>query len=43
VACWSAVHGFAVLHVEGPLRDVPARERDRELDAMLDALEAGLG
>jgi AcrR family transcriptional regulator len=42
VACWSAVHGFAVLHVDGPLRDVPARERDRQLEAMLDALEAGL-
>jgi AcrR family transcriptional regulator len=43
VACWSAVHGFAVLHVEGPLHDVPARERDRQLEVMLDALEVGLG
>lgn len=43
VACWSAVHGFAVLHLDGPLKDVPARERDRQLEAMLDALEHGLG
>ena len=43
VACWSAVHGFAVLHIDGPLEDVPARERDRQLEVMLDALQAGLG
>ena len=43
VACWSAVHGFAVLHIDGPLHDVPARERDRQLEAMLDVLQAGLG
>jgi AcrR family transcriptional regulator len=43
VACWSAVHGFAVLHIDGPLKDVPARERDRQLEVMLDALQAGLG
>jgi hypothetical protein len=42
VACWSAVHGFAVLHIDGPLADVPARERDRQLEVMLDALEHGL-
>jgi AcrR family transcriptional regulator len=39
----SAVHGFAVLHIDGPLEDVPARERDRQLEVMLDALQAGLG
>ena len=43
VACWSAVHGFALLHIDGPLKDVPARERDRQLEAMLDALQHGLG
>lgn len=42
VACWSAVHGFALLHIDGPLRDVPARERDRQLELMLDALQQGL-
>ncbi len=42
VACWSAVHGFALLHIDGPLRDVPARARERQLELMLDALEHGL-
>ena len=27
--CWAGVHGFAMLHLRGPLRDVP--EPDREL------------
>jgi AcrR family transcriptional regulator len=40
--CWSAVHGFAVLHLDGPLRDVPEREREAELDRMLDLLEDGM-
>lgn len=43
VACWSAVHGFAVLHIDGPLSAVSARERVRQLDALLDTLESGLG
>ena len=41
--CWSAVHGFAVLHLDGPLRDLPAVEREAELDRMLAAIERGLG
>jgi AcrR family transcriptional regulator len=40
--CWSAVHGFALLVLDGPLREVPARERDQALTAMLDALDHGL-
>lgn len=43
VVCWSAVHGFAVLHLDGPLRDVPVRQRDLQLDLMLEAIEHGLG
>lgn len=42
VACWSAVHGYALLHLAGPLRDVPATERDAALDALLDLVERGL-
>lgn len=42
VACWSSVHGFAVLHLAGPMRTVPAEERDRALEAMLTLLEGGL-
>jgi AcrR family transcriptional regulator len=42
IVCWSAVHGFAMLHLDGPLRDVPAAERSVELERMLDLLERGL-
>jgi AcrR family transcriptional regulator len=37
--CWSAVHGFAVLVLDGPLRGVPAAERDQALTAMLDEMD----
>jgi len=40
--CWSAVHGFAVLVLDGPLRGVSAKERSAALSAMLDALDHGL-
>lgn len=43
VTCWSAVHGFAVLHVDGPLRSVADAELVRSLDRMLATLDAGLG
>ena len=42
VLCWSAVHGFAVLHLDGPLRDVPAADRDAALESLLDQIERGL-
>ena len=40
--CWSAVHGFSVLNLDGPLRDLPAADRQAELDAMLATIERGL-
>ena len=40
--CWSAVHGFSQLHLDGPLRHLPAPEREAELDRMLALLERGL-
>jgi AcrR family transcriptional regulator len=40
--CWSAVHGFAVLHLHGPLRDVPAEAREDSLEQLLDQIERGL-
>ncbi len=40
--CWSAVHGFAVLHLHGPLRDVPPAERELSLEQLLDQIERGL-
>jgi AcrR family transcriptional regulator len=40
--CWSAVHGFSVLSLDGPLRDLSAAERDAELEGMLATVERGL-
>jgi len=40
--CWSAVHGFSLLHLDGPLRHLPVPEREAELDRMLLLLERGL-
>jgi AcrR family transcriptional regulator len=40
--CWSAVHGFAVLHLEGPLREVPGDEREQSLELLLDQIQRGL-
>ena len=42
IVCWSAVHGFAKLHLDGPLRALPEREREEELERMLLLLERGL-
>jgi len=42
VACWAAVHGFAMLNLSGPLRDLPAAERDAALEATLDVVDRGL-
>jgi hypothetical protein len=42
VVCWSAVHGFATLHVHGPLAAVPVEERNATLDVMLDHIARGL-
>ncbi|MGL4176028.1 MAG: TetR/AcrR family transcriptional regulator [Dermatophilaceae bacterium] len=41
-ACWSAVHGFAVLHLTGPRRDASPAEREADLDVLLDTIERGL-
>lgn len=43
VTCWSAVHGFAVLNVEGPLRGLSDVEREATLTGLLLAIDRGLG
>ena len=43
VSCWAAVHGFALLHLEGPLRDLGAPEREAALAVTLDTIDRGLG
>jgi AcrR family transcriptional regulator len=42
VACWAMVHGYAELHVHGPLREVPAEMRDQMLEPVLDVVQRGL-
>lgn len=43
VTCWSAVHGFAVLNVDGPLRGLGPLERQEALTGLLLSLDRGLG
>lgn len=43
VTCWSAVHGFAVLNVEGPLRGLSGAEREATLAGLLESIDRGLG
>lgn len=42
VTCWAAVHGFALLCLQGPLRDLPEQEREAQLDGLLERLARGL-
>jgi AcrR family transcriptional regulator len=42
VVCWAAVHGFALLHLDGPLHELPAEERTTTLEVMLDHISRGL-
>ena len=41
-AAWAAVHGVATLLTDGPLRSVPAKERDAIVARVLDNVERGL-
>lgn len=40
--CWTTVHGYATLHLDGPLRGVPGDERDAALERLLDEVEHAL-
>ncbi len=42
VVCWSAVHGLAVLLLDGPLRDLAPDEREAVLEKLLATVEGGL-
>jgi AcrR family transcriptional regulator len=41
-AAWSAVHGFSMLLLDGPLRDLPESERQAALERTLDTIQRGL-
>lgn len=43
VVCWAGVHGFAVLHLDGPLRQAPEAEREASIVRFFDIVERGLG
>ena len=43
VVCWSAVHGLSVLLLDGPLRSLPAADREAVLEKLLATIEQGLG
>jgi AcrR family transcriptional regulator len=43
VVCWAGVHGFAVLHLDGPLRQAPESEREASIVRFFDIVERGLG
>jgi AcrR family transcriptional regulator len=42
VACWAMVHGFAVLTIDGPLREVPREMLAPLLETLLDVIHRGL-
>jgi AcrR family transcriptional regulator len=42
LTCWAAVHGFAVLALQGPLQQLPAAERERQLQGLLERIGRGL-
>jgi AcrR family transcriptional regulator len=42
LAAWAAVHGFAMLLLEGPLRSLPENERTAAITRLLDTIERGL-
>ncbi|WP_299058294.1 TetR/AcrR family transcriptional regulator [uncultured Nocardioides sp.] len=43
ITCWSAVHGFAVLHSEGPLRELDEATRSAALDVVLETIDRSYG
>jgi AcrR family transcriptional regulator len=43
VATWSAVHGLAMLLLDGPLAGLPETARGEAIEAALDLIVAGLG
>jgi AcrR family transcriptional regulator len=41
-SAWAGVHGVSSLLIDGPLRDLPAAERSRAIDKVLEGIAAGL-
>ncbi len=43
LTCWSAVHGFSILCIDGPLREATAAERSAALDRVLVSIDRSYG
>jgi AcrR family transcriptional regulator len=43
ITCWSTVHGFSILSLDGPLRDVDEAERQAVLTQVLDTIDRSYG
>jgi AcrR family transcriptional regulator len=43
LTCWSAVHGFSILCIDGPLRGATAAERSAALDRVLVSIDRSYG
>jgi AcrR family transcriptional regulator len=43
VSVWSAVHGLAMLHLDGPLGDLDDESRQRAIERTFEVIVAGLG
>ncbi|WP_220793543.1 TetR/AcrR family transcriptional regulator [Nocardioides stalactiti] len=42
LSCWAGVHGFSMLYGTGPLSEAPKKERDADLDRLLDRIDDSL-
>jgi AcrR family transcriptional regulator len=42
LSCWAGVHGFSMLYGTGPLREVAKRQRDADLNRLLDRIDDSL-
>lgn len=42
ITCWASVHGFSLLHLNGPLRGSLKRDREEALTTLLARVEDGL-
>jgi AcrR family transcriptional regulator len=42
LSCWAGVHGFAMLYSTGPMSDAPRKQRDADLERLLDRIDEGL-
>jgi len=42
LVAWSAVHGLAMLELDGPMRELPEEERAETLEHVLDTIERGI-